>query len=199
MQEEPLETPRLETERLTLRPMTRDDIDFLLKHFGDPETNRYSSYEDLKTREEAIQLYRDFMEPGHPTRFRLGVELKETHQLVGTLGLHGLNRRDRRAEIGFDLYKDHWGKGIMTEAVRALINYGFQQMNLNRIEATTDPENTRSIKLLERVGFQKEGHLRQKYHYKGRYHDELLYSLMKKDWEKEEAHRIPGNRATGSP
>lgn len=184
MQEEPLETPRLETERLALRPMTLDDIDFLLKHFGDPETNRYSSYEDLKTRKDAIRLYRDFMEPGSPTRFRLGVELKETRQLVGTLGLHNYSRRDRRAEIGYDLYKDYWGKGIMIEAVRILINYGFQQLNLNRIEATTDSENASSIKLLERIGFLKEGHLRQKYFYKGKYHDELVFSLLKKDWEK---------------
>jgi ribosomal-protein-alanine N-acetyltransferase len=184
MQEEPLETPRLGTKRLDLRPMTLDDIDFLLKHFGDPETNRYSSYEDLKTRKDAIQLYRDFMEPGSSTRFRLGVELKEIRQLVGTLGLHNYSRRDRRAEIGFDLYKDYWGKGIMTEAVRILINYGFQQLNLNRIEATTDSENTRSIRLLERLGFLKEGRLRQKYFYKGKYHDEIVFSLLKKDWEK---------------
>ena len=87
--------------------MTLDDIDFLLKHFGDPETNRYSSYEDLKTRRDAVQLYRDFMEPGSSTRFRLGVELKEIRRLVGTLGLHNLSRRDRSAEIGYDLYRNY--------------------------------------------------------------------------------------------
>jgi len=75
----------------------------------------------------------------------------------------------------------------MVEAVRTLINYGFQQLNLNRIEATTDSENTRSIRLLERLGFLKEGRLRQKYFYKGKHHDELVFSLLKKDWEKREA------------
>lgn len=184
MEDKIIEVPKLETERLILRSMSLDDIDFLLRHFSDDDINRYSSYEGLKNQEEAIDFYKRFIEPGKPTRFRLGVVLKETGELVGTLGYHNVSRRDLSAEIGYDLSKAHWGKGIMTEAVKAVIRYGFEQMNLNRIEATVDSENSRSIKLLEGLGFRREGLLREKYYYKEQFHDELIYSLLKRDWEK---------------
>lgn len=134
--------------------------------------------------EEAVELYRQFIEPGKQLSFRLGVVLKQTGELVGTLGFHGLVPRDRRAEIGYDLVSEHWGKGIMTEAVRELVRYGFEEMGLNRIEATVDSENERSIRLLERVCFLKEGCLREKHYYKGRFHDILVYSLLLCDWRK---------------
>lgn len=181
MGEEVIEVPRLKTERLILRALSLEDIDFLLRHFGDEDVNRYSSYENLKNREEAIDFYNRFIEPGKSTRFRLGIVLEETGELVGTLGYHNLSRRDHSAEIGYDLSKVYWGKGIMTEAVVALIRYGFEQMNLNRIEATVDSENSRSIRLLERLGFMREGLLRERYYYKGRFHDELIYSLLHRD------------------
>lgn len=184
MAEEVLTVPRLETERLILRSMSLDDLEFIIRHFSDYETNRYSDYEGLKNREEAIEFYKRFLELGKPSHFRLGVVLKETGELVGTLGYHNFSRKDFRTEIGYDLYKTHWGKGFMTEAVRAIIRYGFEQMNLNRIEATMNSENLRSIKLLERLGFQKEGLLREKYYCKGRFQHELVYSLLRKDWEK---------------
>jgi ribosomal-protein-alanine N-acetyltransferase len=180
--EELFRVKSLETERLVLRTMTLNDIDFIYDLFSKPETNRYSVYEDIKSREEAIDLYDKFMKPGSPTHFRLGVELKETQELVGTLGFYAYNKEHKRAEMGFDLLKSHWGKGIMTEAVRALIRYGFEEMELNRIEATVDPENIRSIRLLERMGFMKEGRLRKRHFYKVRYHDELVFGILKEDW-----------------
>ncbi len=154
--EEVIVVPKLETERLILRALSPEDMDFLLRHFGDEDVNRYSSYENLKNREEAIDFYNRFIEPGKPTRFRLGIVLEETGELVGTLGYHNLSRRDHSAEIGYDLSKAYWGEGIMTEAVEALLRYGFERMNLNRIEATVDSENSRSIRLLE-IRFHERG------------------------------------------
>lgn len=172
----------LETERLVLRTMTLNDIDFIYDLFSAPETNRFSEYDDVKSMEEAIDLYDRFMKPGSPTHFRLGVEHKETKELVGTLGFYAYSKEHKRAEIGFDLLKSHWGKGIMIEAVGALIRYGFDELELNRIEATVDPNNERSIRLLERTGFKNEGRLRERYFYKGRYHDELVFGILKEDW-----------------
>jgi ribosomal-protein-alanine N-acetyltransferase len=182
MEEETLDTPRLETKRLILRPLSLKDTDFLLRHFSDEDVNMYSSYQKLE-REGVIDFYKKFIEPGRPTRFRLGIMLKETGELVGTLGYHNLSKIDHSAEIGYDLEKAYWGKGIMTEAVEALTRYGFERMNLNRIAATADSENSRSIRLLERSGFLKEGLLRDHCYYKGRFHDEVIYSLLQKDWE----------------
>jgi ribosomal-protein-alanine N-acetyltransferase len=164
--EEVIEVPRLETKRLILRALSLEDTDFILRHFSEEDVNRYSSYERLD-RKDILDFYKKFIEPGNPTGIRLGIVLKETSELVGTLGYHNLSKINRRAEIGYNLSKLHWGKGIMTEAVDALIRHGFEHMNLNRIDATVDSENLKSIRLLERSGFFREGLLRDYCYYKG--------------------------------
>jgi RimJ/RimL family protein N-acetyltransferase len=177
-----LKTPRLETERLVLRPMTEGDLGFIYALFSDPETNRYSSSEDLATPEEAARMFEGYLKPGFPDHFRLAVELSETGEAVGTLGLYRYSERDRSAVLGFDLLRVNWGRGYMSEAVRALLGYAFGELGLNRVEATVDPLNVRSVRLLERLCFALEGCLREKYVYKGGVHDELVYGLLRRDW-----------------
>lgn len=164
--------------------MSMTDINFVFRLFSSEETNRYSSYANLASIEDAVELYKQFIEPGKLSSFRLGVVLRKTGELVGTLGFHGLVPRDGRAELGYDLVREYWGKGIMTEAVGELVRYGFEEMGLNRIEATVDSENEKSIRLLERLRFVKEGCLREKHFYKGRFHDVLAYSLLLSDWRR---------------
>lgn len=177
-----METPRLETERLVLRPITVEDMGFVYELFSRPETNRYSGHESLSSLEEAKNMYDKYMKPGSPNRFRLAVELKETGGPVGTLGLYSYSERDRRAELGYDLLEEHWGRGIMTEAVREVVRYGFEVLGLNRVEATMDPLNTRSVRLVERLGFKREGRLRERYIYKDGRRDEFVYGLLRSDW-----------------
>lgn len=178
-----METPRLETERLVLRPITVEDMGFVYELFSRPETNRYSGHESPRSLEEAGDMYDKYMKPGSPSRFRLAVELKETGEPVGTLGLYSYSERDGRAELGYDLLVNHWGRGIMTEAVREVLRYGFEALSLNRVEAIMDPLNTRSVRLVERLGFKREGRLRERYLYKERRRDELVYDLLRSDWE----------------
>jgi ribosomal-protein-alanine N-acetyltransferase len=132
--------------------------------------------------EETKEFYEKYIPP-NPTRFRLGMVLKETREMIGTLGFHRFNRRDSCVEAGCDLMKSYWGLGFMTEALTSLIKYGFEEMGLNRIEATTNSKNTRSIELIERMGFKKEGVLRRKYFYKNQYHDDIIYSLLREEWK----------------
>ncbi len=179
-----IEGPKLETERLILKSMSLADVDFLLYHFGAEETNWYTEYERLKNREEAIDFYYKFIEPGKKTYFRLVITLKKNDTLIGTIGFFLYNRRDSSAEIGYDLSRLYWRKGITTEAVKCLVNYGFEQMNLYRIEVTADPENIGSIKILKNLAFKKEGQLKEKHYYMEKYHDESIYSLLQRDWEK---------------
>jgi ribosomal-protein-alanine N-acetyltransferase len=180
--EESLKAPLLETERLILRGLTSEDMDFLFRHFSQDEINLYSSSDNLKSMEETKEFYAKYIPPS-PTRFRLGIVLKETNELIGTLGFHRFSKRDSCAEAGADLMRSHWGKGLMTEALKSLLEFGFNDMNLNRIEATANLKNARSIRLMERIGFQKEGVLRKKYFYKGQYHDDVVYSLLKEEWK----------------
>jgi RimJ/RimL family protein N-acetyltransferase len=174
--------PRIQTERLTLRGLTEGDIPFLLEHFGKDEINEYTSDSNVTSTEEAEELYLKYIAP-RPNLFRLGLLMKETGQLIGTLGFYGIDRENKRAIIGVDLMKKHWGKGLMTEALRALVKYGFEEMDLNRIEATSDPRNLRSLRLMERCSFKKEGVLRQRFFYKGSFHDDVVYSLLKEEWK----------------
>lgn len=177
-----METPNLETARLALRPLTEEDLDFIYRLFSDPETNRYSSSEDLATPEDARRLYEGYLRPGFPSHFRLAAELRETGEAVGTLGLYRYSVRDRCAVLGCDLLRTHWRRGYMAEAVEALLCYGFGELGLNRVEATVDPLNLSSTRILERLGFTLGGLMRERYVYKGGAHDEPIYGLLKKDW-----------------
>jgi ribosomal-protein-alanine N-acetyltransferase len=173
--------PRIETERLILRELTDGDIPFLFEHFSKDEINEYSSEENLASMVEAKDLFEKYIVP-RPGLFRLGLVLRETEELIGTIGFYGIDHTSRRAIVGADLMRSHWGKGFMTEALRALISYGFKEMKLNRIEATADPQNLRSLRLMERCGFKKEGVLRQRFYYKGSFHDDAIYSLLNREW-----------------
>ena len=92
---------------------------------------------------------------------------------------------DLRGEIGYDLSKGYWGQGLMTEAVQAIINYRFECLELNRIEAHTFPQNTRSVSLLRRQHFKEEGTFRQNSYFKEKFWDEVFFSLLKEDWVKQ--------------
>ena len=172
----------IKTKRLLLRPATQGDLPFVLNLFSRSETNRYSAYADISTPEEAKRLFDAFLAPGSPTHFRLIADLRGTGEAIGTLGLHSYSETNRRAELGYDLLREHWGKGYTTEAVEGLLRYAFEELKLNRVEATTDPENAASVRVLEKTGFTREGVLRQRHYYKGGYHDDAFYGLLASDW-----------------
>jgi ribosomal-protein-alanine N-acetyltransferase len=179
-----METPTLETPRLTLRPVTPEDIPFIHKLFSRSETNLYSGYDDITTFAEAEQMYETALKPSFPTHFKVVAELKKTGESVGMIGIYYYSKENRRAELGYDLLKEHWGKGLMTEAVEEVLRYAFEELRLNRVEATTDSENGASNKVLERTGFTLEGRLRERHSYNDGYHDELFFGLLVSDWRK---------------
>jgi len=173
---------RIETQRLIRRGLSEDDISFLFEHFGKDEINEYVSDDNVTSIGEAKELYEKYIAP-RPHLFRLRLVVKETGRLIGTLGFYGIDRMNKRAIVGADLMKKHWSRGPMSESLQGLINYGFEEMGLNRIEASSDPQNLRSLRLMERCGFKKEGVLRQRFYYKGAFHDDAIYSLLKQEWE----------------
>lgn len=183
MAEANLEVPYIETDRLILRGLTADDIGFLFEHFSKDEINECSSADNVTSLKEAEEFYEKYIVPT-PTRFRLGLVFKKTNRLIGTVGVYKYSKRDSCLTVGADLAKEYWGFGLMKETLDALIQHGFEKMALNRIEATTDPENIRAVRLIERLGFSKEGVLRGKYFYKGRFHDDIIYSLLREEWMK---------------
>jgi ribosomal-protein-alanine N-acetyltransferase len=176
-----METPIITTSRLRLRPITENDLDFVFKLFSRTETNLYSEYPDLETMKDAEKMYERYLKPGSETNFRLVIELSETGESIGTIGFYNYTNLHMRAEMGYDLLKEYWRQGYMSEAVRGMINYGFDQLGLIRIEATVDPENKATVRVLERTGFQLEGTMSKRYFYKDKWHDELFFGLVKEE------------------
>ena len=173
---------RLETERLILRQLTMDDKEFIFRQFSDPEVCRYFDEEPFSTVEEAQELIEWYARPDKDPWRRWGIVKKDDGVMIGTCGYHKWDRRHMRVEIGYDIYKDHWSHGYMTEALKTLIGFCFDILKVNRIDALTHPENNRSIKLLTKYGFQKEGILREYVCHGGKFDDQLSLSLLKREW-----------------
>jgi ribosomal-protein-alanine N-acetyltransferase len=113
-------------------------------------------------------------------RFRWGIALKNNDTIIGTGDYVAWNRVWRNAELGYDLARPYWGQGIMTEAVRAMIQFGFKHMGLHRIEAEVMPENSASIRLLRKLDFHEEGILQERSFWKGAFRDLAMFALLNK-------------------
>ena len=176
--------PILDTSRLHLREMTPQDVTALLKHFGNPEVIKYIDMQPIKTREQADEWLR-WMGSYFAAHdgLRWGITLQQDRTFIGSAGIHNWNREARYAEIGYDIAQPYWGNGYATEVTHAIINFGINHMHLNRIEADIIAGNDASIRVLEKLGFQQEGILRERTYKDGKYHDILLFGLLSKDFE----------------
>lgn len=175
--------PALETERLLLRPMTVDDLDFVFRHFSDSHIYRYLVDEEpVSTQAQAQEIIDFYTKPTSDTYNRWVIVNKPEERPIGTCGYHLWNREHRRTEIGYDLEHASWHQGFMTEALTAAIDFGFAKMNLNRISAMVHPENAASLALLARLGFEEEGLLRDYYCQDDHCYDHWLLTLLKREW-----------------
>ena len=116
------------------------------------------------------------------TMLKWGLALRESNSVIGTATLFYFSLENGRAEIGYAMARAHWGKGYMNEALQALVTHAFEVMQLRRLEADVDPRNTASIRTLERLGFQREGYLRERWHVGGETQDALFYGLLRREW-----------------
>lgn len=154
----------LQTNRLLLRPLQESDAPALLTIFSDEKVMQYWStppWDSIEIAQAPIARVLKAMAEG--TSIRLGIERAKDHALIGTVSLFDLNEQCRRAEIGYGMAHSAWGKGYMNEALSALLDFGFTQLNLNRVEADIDTRNIASVKSLERLGFSREGYLRERW------------------------------------
>lgn len=176
--------PVLDTERLRLRPVRRTDADHVLEVFGDDAAMRYWSHEPLADLD-AAHDYIDRMMSGFAARtlFQWVIAERESDAMVGTVTLYQWDRQNRRAEVGFMLGRAHWGRGFAQEAVRAVLRFAFDRMDLHRVEADTHPDNAASLRLLERLGFRREGHLRERWFTFGAWSDSVLLGLLRSEFE----------------
>jgi RimJ/RimL family protein N-acetyltransferase len=154
--------------------------------YSHPEVMRYWSWPAWSDPAQAEQMVRDAQEGYHSGGWlQLGIERAEDRALVGACSLFHFHAASRRAEIGYALGRTYWGKGYMHEALLALVCYGFEVLDLQRLEADIDPRNTASARTLERLGFQKEGHLRERWIVSGEISDSWIYGLLRREWQRQ--------------
>lgn len=179
----PFDAVTLSTERLTLRSWTEADVPALFEIYSHPEVMRYWSSPPLGELSEASQKLIGIQE-GYRTRtgLQLAIERRSDNIVVGACALHDFHFPSRRAEIGYALGRPFWGVGYMQEALTALIKYSFETLDLNRLEADIDPRNQASAKTLEKLGFQKEGHLHERWIVSGEISDTWFYGLLQRNW-----------------
>ena len=178
--------PIITAPRVVLRWISEDDIDGLYEIFSNPQVMRYWSTVPLPNREAAAALQREIAEGNErETMFKWGIALRDSNTVIGTTTLFNLNLDNGRAELGYAMAHAHWGKGYMNEALKALVSHVFEVMELRRLEADVDPRNAASIRTLERLGFQREGFLRERWHVNGEIQDALFYGLLRREWLKD--------------
>jgi ribosomal-protein-alanine N-acetyltransferase len=173
--------PELETESLLLRKMRLDDAQAMFAYASDPEVTRYVLFETHRSVEDSEEFLRFAVEGYERGDFGgWGIVLKKSGAFIGTCGVD-VNYEHARAELGYVLSREHWGKGLMPEAVRAVIRFGFRRMELNRIQARCIAENTASERVMEKAGMTYEGTLRESEYIKGAYRDMKLYSILRRE------------------
>jgi RimJ/RimL family protein N-acetyltransferase len=174
----------LETSRLVLRWIDERDTEALFALFSSTEVTRYWSVGAWTSMEQAREaLQRDLAAYADGTALRLAIHLAGQPGLIGTIGLHRFVDQSRRCEVGYALSPQHWGKGYISEALAAALDYGFAALDLNRIEADIDPRNGASARVLERLGFRKEGFMPERWIVKGEMADTVNYGLLKRYWD----------------
>lgn len=176
--------PTLETERLRLRAVTPADAGALYRIFSDPLVTRYWGSPRLTDPAQGLALVEEIQRGARTgALLQWGVTRTGEDRVIGTCTLAGWDRQHRRAELGFALGRSHWGRGVMAEALPTVLRFGFVGMQLHRIEADVDPRNAPSVRHLERLGFRREGLLRERYHQGGEVQDALFYGLLRAEWE----------------
>jgi ribosomal-protein-alanine N-acetyltransferase len=173
--------PNLETERLLLRRVNSNDVKEILALRSNPDTMKYIPRPLLKTDEDALEhitMIDSKIDSNEGINW--AITLKDNPKLIGIIGHYRIKPENYRAEVGYMLLPEYHGKGIISEAVKEAVNYGFNAMKLHSLEAVIDPENYASAKVLEKNGFVKEAHFIDYEFFEGRFLDSVIYSIINK-------------------
>jgi RimJ/RimL family protein N-acetyltransferase len=177
--------PTLPASRVALRWVTEADVDPLYGIFSDPAVMRYWSTPPMSDISQARMLVADIHDGFRSRRlFQWGVARLDDDRIVGTCTLFAINGPQGRAEIGYALGSEYWGRGYMNEALTALVEFAFGQLAMRRLEADVDPRNAASIRAVERLGFRREGLLRERWKVADELQDSMVLGLLSREWQK---------------
>ena len=175
----------LRTARLRLRKLTMRDAADIFRYSRDPEVARHVLWDPHRTIGESRSYIRYMLR-----RYRAhepaswAIEWLDTGRVIGTIGFMWIQRDNNAAEVGYSLAREYWNRGIMTEALRAVLRYAFDDMGLNRVEAQHETTNPASGAVMRKCHMAKEGTLRGRLFNKGHYVDVDLYAILRKDYNR---------------
>jgi len=177
-----LPPPKIITDRLVIRAVQKKDAAPIYQYRSHPDVCRFQPWRPQSASEVEAFIDSSFLIPWDMpnTRHQLAICLKDG-ALIGDLGIHFLD--DYQVEIGYTLSPDFQGLGYATEAVRVLVDYFFKTMKKHRVTASVEPDNARSVKLLERLGFRKEAHFVKSFRMDDRWTDDCIYAMLSEDWQ----------------
>ncbi len=173
------------TSSLCLREVSLRDWHAVLHYQSKAEYLRYSPWKKRNRIDvqKFLQLFIDWQSERPRAKFQMAITLQENNQLIGLCGARKKSLNSADAEIGYEIDPAYWGHGYAPEATRAIIDFGFQELHLHRIWATCVPENSASIRVLEKVGLQYEGRIRENRWMKNRWWDTLIYGILEHEWD----------------
>jgi ribosomal-protein-alanine N-acetyltransferase len=182
----------LETDRLILRDFTLEDVEALARCREDERYWRYyEPVEDVAAHaRQHVEWFVGWQKAEPRTHFQLAITLRDTGALIGDCGLRGRPQvnvgydADLEADIGYELNPAFWGQGLATEAVRRIVDFGFRELELHRVWAFCLGDNEPSWRLMERLGMQREGVLRQNLRVRERWRDTYQYGILREEWLK---------------
>ena len=177
------ELPILETPRLILRRVRPTDAEAIFAYASRPEVTAYLTWRTHRSLEDTY-LFIQGLQYGYMEGAAAdwGMILREDGRFVGTIGFGHISRIHSYGEVGYVLHPDCWGRGIVAEALRAVIDFAFTH-GINRVEAVHDVENTASGRVMEKAGMTYEGILRKRHSIQGRYRDMKMYSILRGEWD----------------
>ncbi len=178
--------PVINTERLLLRRISQNHINEIFFLRSDVKIMKYMDKIPAKTINDASDFIQKITEQEKNNEaITWAITIKGETKLIGTICFWKILKEHYRAEIGYQLHPEHWGKGIMQEAITEVLNYGFKIMNLHSIEANVNPGNKASIRLLEKNNFTREAYFKENYFYDEKFLDTAIYSLLASELNKQ--------------
>ncbi len=172
--------PVITTERLVLRRITKDDVNELFEMRSDEEIMRYICKPKPKSPDDVLPLV-DKIDGLIKSNEGIAwaMTIKGAPKLMGHISIHVIIKEHYRAEVGYMMQRAYYGRGLMDEALKAVLDYGFNELGLHSFEANVSPENTPSRKLLEKNNFKQEAHFKENFYWEGEFLDSIIYSLVK--------------------
>ena len=174
--------PEFESERLLFRKFLLSDAKDLLLIRSNDAVMKYldiARFESIADAEKMVQTVSESYD--RETGINWGIVEKHSNNFIGYFGFWRMIPEHCRAEIGYALKPEYWGRGYMYETINRMVRFGFNNMNLHSIEANVNPDNDKSKKVLEKIGFKKEAYFRENYLFNNRFLDSIIYSLLEKD------------------